>query len=1026
MLFPASIASRNALLNCALFLILALLLGLATEAARCEDAREFGIPMRVPWNTSKVSGSPEPPSPFETRRVFPKLTFNRPLDIAFAPGINRVFIAEQKGKLFSFPNDENVEKADLFWDPKELLNLDKVPDCKGTDDTLAFTFHPQFQKNRYCFVEYNLAYNKNARNHENGSRVSRFTVTESDPPRIDPKSEVVMLTWLSGGHNGCSLKFGHDGFLYISLGDAGDPNPPDPFHSGQDISDLLCSVLRIDVDHPGATTPYSIPKDNPFITFPGARPEVYAYGFRNPFRMNFDSKTGNLWVGDVGWELWEMIHCVKPAGNYGWSIMEGPNPVYPDGKRGPTEISKPQASLFHTEAASITGGLVYRGTKLPALAGHYIFGDWQTSKLWAAKCVGANEDTLEPYVEIAQTDQRIVAFGEDPDHEPIIVDHAGGGLYRIVPNPAAGQAPTFPRKLSETGLFVSLKDQTPQPGVLPFNVNAAQWNDGATAQRFVATPGASVMTWGKGVWGDDKAAWPLDSVLVRTISLEMHVGDPSTKRRVETQLLHFDGRQWHGYSYAWNDAQTDAEIVPAAGGDKVFDRIDSSAPDGKRHQTWRYPSRTQCMTCHNVWCDYTLAFNTAQLDRTEHFRDAGGVNRVDNQVRAFKHVGLLLDPKKEAAKLTDPYEEHADLTDRARSYLHINCSHCHRFGGGGTALFDVRKELKNEQLKAINERPALGGFGLDYENLSKLICVGDPNRSVFIYRTSKLGRGRMPQIGSEVVDDAGTLLLRRWIASLASGTFPPDNMVTNLPAVNRQDCDALASAATSPETRTAALDRLLSSTTGALTLLGDIQSGKLTDPGRKMALEKAIASPNENVRDLFRRYDPREQYIVRLGSNIDRVKLAAMPGDARRGRAVFESAAVPAIGAAPGVASGLCASCHRVGGQGKDFGPDLSHIATKYTRALLLENILEPSKTIAEGFATYTLKTKSGERLSGLLVRKTDAEVVLRDAQKEHAFPAADVEKLTQQATSAMPEGLLSTLTAQEASDLLEYLSTLK
>ena len=146
-----------------------------------------------------------------------------------------------------------------------------------------------------------------------------------------------------------------------------------------------------------------------------------------------------------------------------------------------------------------------------------------------------------------------------------------------------------------------------------------------------------------------------------------------------------------------------------------------------------------------------------------------------------------------------------------------------------------------------------------------------------------------------------------------------------------------------------------------------------------------------------------------------------MPGDATRGRAVFDSASTAAAGA-----TGLCASCHRVNGQGKDFGPDLSHIATKYTKSLLLENILEPSKTIAEGFALQMLKKKDGERITGLLVSKSDKEIVLRDQQKEHRIPAADVDKLTPQPTSAMPEGLLSNLTAQEAADLIEYLSTLK
>ncbi len=1014
---------------------IAILLYVVFELNRVESLpAPYGIPVRVAWTTSRVSGSPEAPSPFETQRVFPKISFDHPVDIAFAPGVNRVFVALQKGQMFSFPNNPNSDHADLFFDPAELLTWQHIPECKGMGGILALAFHPRFQENRYCYIQYSLEFKTYIRNRENASRISRFTVTDTDPPRLDPKSELIVIQWPSGGHNGCSIKFGPDGYMYFSTGDGADPNPPDIHNTGQDISDLLSSIVRIDVDHPDKDKPYSVPPDNPFVSTPKARPEVFAYGLRNPFRMNFDSKNGNLWVGDVGWELWESIVCAKSGGNYGWSIMEGPNPVHPNGKRGPTEISKPQAALFHTESASITGGVVYRGKKLPELYGYYIFGDWQTCTLWSAKCVGEKEDTLEPYKTIAQTDQRIVSFGEDPDKEPIIVDHGGGGLYRLVPNPAAGQPPTFPRKLSDTGLFASVKDQIPATGVLPFSVNAPQWSDGATAVRFVATPGSTRMAWGKGVWGDDKAVWPKDSVLVRTLSLEMKVGDPATNKNVETQILHFDGRQWHGYSFAWNDSQTDAELVAVGGDERPFDIVDPASPGGTRHQTWHYPSRTQCMTCHNIWCDYALAFTVPQLTRKERYRFDSGEVVTDDPARSFRHIGLLIEPKFPTSKyappgfkatkpensaLTNPYDESADLAERARSYLHINCSQCHRFGGGGTALFDVQKHLRSNQLKAVDERPALGDFGLDG---GRLICPGDPNRSVFLYRTSKLGRGRMPHIGSDIVDEKGTQLLRQWIADMPA----PGAAISNARAQRELDVKALATERDSG----AAIDRLLATPSGAQALLGEIDSRSLPEPVLKAALAKAIASPQESVRDLFRRFDSREQFIVRLGPNIDRTKLLAMPGDATRGRAVFESAsgaAIPSSGGTPATATaGLCINCHRVNGQGKDFGPELSHIATKYNKAQLLENIVEPSKTIAEGFAMHLLKKTNGEIVTGLLVSKSDTEVVLRDQEKQIHVPAEEVQRLTPQPVSAMPEGLLSNLTPQEAADLLEYLSTLK
>ena len=206
----------------------------------------------------------------------------------------------------------------------------------------GLAFHPDFEQNRQCFVCYTLrGSDPGQQNLADGTRVSRFRVTQTDPPRIDPSSEEIVLTFLQGGHNGGDLHFGPDGMLYISTGDAANPNPPDPFNTGQDISDLLSSILRIDVDRKDEGKNYAIPKDNPFVAMKGARPEVWAYGFRNPWRMSFDRQTGELFVGDVGWELWESVHRVEKGGNYGWSAMEGPQPIKSETGRADADPSRP-------------------------------------------------------------------------------------------------------------------------------------------------------------------------------------------------------------------------------------------------------------------------------------------------------------------------------------------------------------------------------------------------------------------------------------------------------------------------------------------------------------------------------------------------------------------------------------------------------------------------------------------------------------------------------------------------------------
>lgn len=981
----------------------------------------YGIPARIPWTTSHIQGSPEPPPPYKLQRAFPKLTFTNPLEIAFAQGSSRVFVAEQGAKIYSFPNDENCEKADLLVDVHSVAqDLDKVPMATGVSQVYGFAFHPQFQTHRYIYICYILNFNPPAGHapltpkDEQGTRLSRFTVTNTDPPKVEPGSEKVLLTWFAGGHNAGCVKFGPDGDLYCSAGDGGDPDPPDPFNTGQDISDLLSSIMRIDVDHPDGDKPYSIPADNPFVHTPGARPEVYAYGLRNPWKFSFDRTTGNLWCGDVGWELWESVDCVKPGGNYGWSIMEGPNPVHPDGKRGPTPITPPAVALSHTEAASLTGGVVYRGKKLPELVGQYLFGDWQTNLLWAAK---VNGDTLEPHRTIAKTDERIVAFGEDADGEPIIVDHQGGGLWRIVRNDSNIDPAKFPHKLSETGLFSSVKDQTPAQGVIPFSVNAPQWADGAVARRWIAVPGNGTMTWGKGVWGDDKPAWPANSVLVRTLSSPGE-SDTQPGPPIETQILYFDGKYWNAYTYAWNDARTDADLIGADGDERMvpFPDLQDATRNRPQHngitqQRWHYASRAQCMTCHNVWNDYTLAFNLPQLDRTETFDQ-----NSDNEARTFRHLGLLLDPKPAAddphtqkPALTNPYDSAADVNERARSYLAVNCSVCHRFGGGGSALFDVRKELGPAKLNLIDVHPNLGTFNI---RDAKIVCPGEPARSVLLYRMAKLGRGRMPHIGSDRVDTRGLDLMRNWIGSLGQDGAGQDSTRETL-------LKGIEVAGLSTEDAANTIDQLLASTEGALAMVFRVQDGKLPPAVRAAAISKGLAAKDEYIRDLFRQFDPSEQSRQRLGPNINPAKLLAIKGDSARGRLVF-------FGSGEASAA-LCARCHKVDGQGADFGPDLSHISTKYNRADLLDNIINPSKTIAPGYATTIVRTKSGDTFSGILVSKTDKEVTLKSPDlKLTRIPASDVERTVMQSISAMPEGLLGDLEPQHAADLLAFVTSLK
>jgi putative heme-binding domain-containing protein len=975
--------------------------------------RPFGIKARTPWTTSRLTGSPEPPPPYRVERAFPALMFNNPLLITGAPGSNRLFVGENLGKIFSFPNDPQVKKVDLFLDLRKELHSWDTGKVKGIEAVYGLAFHPQFAKNRYCYICYVLN-GKEDKPLPDGTRVSRFCVTDTDPPRVDPKSEKVLLTWLGGGHNGGCLKFGPDGFLYVSTGDATAPNPPDVLDTGQDLSDLLSSILRIDVDKEEGGKPYAVPSDNPFVKTPKARPEIWAYGFRNPWKMSFDRKSGDLWVGDVGWELWEMVYRVQKGGNYGWSVMEGRQPVRPNSRRGPTPILPPTVDFPHTEAASITGGFVYRGKQLKDLEGCYVCGDWVTGRLWGTRLEG---ERVIQHREIARSPLHVVAFGEDAEGELYFLHYdPKGTIHRLAPNPAAQARQTaFPRKLSETGLFASVKEQRPTPGVVPFSIQAEQWADHATAERFLALPGtSSVRLYDRAVpipggFFSGRIFFPKDGVLARTISLELERGNPKSRRRLETQVLHYDGSEWNGYSYRWNDEQTDAELVPASGADQTFAIKDAHAPGGRRKQTWHFAGRGECLQCHNPWAGYVLAFTPAQLDR-DH--DYSGV--VDNQLRSLQHVGLLSPAKAPGnpggkppppVRLVNPYNESASLEDRARSYLHVNCSHCHQLGAGGTADIDFRREMKLEQTKALDVRPVQGTFDIAD---ARIVAPSDPYRSVLYYRMAKLGRGRMPHIGSEIVDERGLRLIHDWIRSVATRSVGTRSVKDDRAALDTL-CSQEGAA------RKEAVRRLLSSPRLALLLVRAFDEGRVPVSVRSEVLDAATAA-DPAVRDLFERFLPDEQRVKRLGNLIRPEQILSLRGDTARGRELFFKAS-----------ASQCVNCHRVNGNGSDLGPDLSQIGKKYTRAQILESILEPSKTIDSQYATYVVETDNGQLHTGLLVAKTANEVVLRDATgKEIRIRSKHVASMTQQKTSLMPEQLLRDLTAEQAADLIDFLYSLK
>ncbi|MEK6234292.1 MAG: PQQ-dependent sugar dehydrogenase, partial [Planctomycetales bacterium] len=297
---------------------------------------------------------------------------------------------------------------------------------------LGMAFHPDFKTNGQFYVYYSSEAEQRV------SIVSRFQVSKDDPDRADPKSEeiVVKIPQPFSNHNGGSIAFGPDGFLYIALGDGGGRNDPDS--QGQNLETWMGSILRIDVNRSQGGKNYAVPKDNPFVNRKKARPEIYAFGFRNVWRLSFDRKTGDLWAADVGQDLWEEINLVKPGGNYGWSIREG-SYFFGSGVgagKASAEISPidPVWEYDHRVGRSITGGFVYRGKQFPELAGCYLHADYISRRIWALK-YDAERGKVVKNFGLASADDQVIAFGEDAAGELYFTSQTtkhGHGVYRFV------------------------------------------------------------------------------------------------------------------------------------------------------------------------------------------------------------------------------------------------------------------------------------------------------------------------------------------------------------------------------------------------------------------------------------------------------------------------------------------------------------------------------------------------------------------------------------------------------------------
>ncbi|MCA9187725.1 MAG: PQQ-dependent sugar dehydrogenase [Planctomycetales bacterium] len=686
--------------------------------------------------TNRVEGTPDPPLPYRSERWRAELDLPNCIFAAAEPGRDRLLVVLQNSgstpsKIVRIREDSGDTSVETLLElPRRII--------------YSLAFHPQFRRNGLIY----LGTNGPTDSQERTDQILRFHMTADG--QVDAKSELPIIQWRSMGHDGAAIAFGHDGMMYVTTGDG--TSDSDGWLSAQDVTNLLGSVIRIDVDRPDPDRAYSIPRDNPFCNVPGARPELWAIGLRNPWRMCVDRKTGHLWVGNNGQDLWETVHLIGRGENYGWSVYEGNHPFYAHRQLGPAPFVPPTIEHHHREARSLTGGEVYYGDKFPELEGAYIYGDYSTGKIWGARHDGTR---LTWHRELADTDSAIVGFAVTSSGDIVIVDNTNG-LQRLVTNTIAGVLPSFPQQLSDTGLFRTVPDHRMVDGVIPFEVNAPGWMDGASAERFLVLPPDGAIS------GGAARGWkcPEGTVLLQTISLP---AQDVQQRRIETRMLHRYRNEWNGYSYLWNDEQSDASLVDAGGADvtlSVYDNED--AANTAQQRVWRVPSRAECMSCHARAVEYVLGLSQPQMNRLCDFQ-----GKQENQIEMLRRIGALdiqFDkPLDELPRLANPYDASEPLDARARSYLHANCSVCHVSAGGGNARMELEVTQSSESMKVVDAHPQHDTLGITD---ARVVAPGAPERSILYHRISRRGRGQMPPLVSNVIDSIGTKVIHDWIAEL--------------------------------------------------------------------------------------------------------------------------------------------------------------------------------------------------------------------------------------------------------------------
>ncbi len=735
-----------------------LLASLAFFAIHPSDAtsQPYGIDIRTPNTSLLITELPaDMPGTMQKVRVFPQLTFTRPVLLIESPDTsNRLFVVQQNGLIRCFVKTPDPAPGDV----STFLDISGRVLNSGEQGLLGLAFDPDYATNGVFYVYYSW----NGTN-PGTSRVSRFTNDNPADNSVDPATEEIILAVAQPytNHNGGMIAFGPDQYLYIGLGDGGSGG--DPLNSGQNTTTLLGSILRIDVrSTPDPGLDYKIPPDNPFYVIGPAgtstRKEIYAYGLRNPWRFSFDMQNDYLLAGDVGQNAYEEIDAIESGNNYGWRIMEGSH-CYNAATCDQTGLTLPLVDYPRTDGNSVTGGYVYYGADVPDLYGVYIYGDFGSGRIWGLKYDGSA--VLGPYVLISSSGLNISGFGQDDSGEVYVLNYYGGEVHvlRPVTTPPGS---TFPTRLSDIpALWRAGKgiDQTTS-GIIPYEPSAKLWSDGALKERFLALPNLQQIGYREaGGWDFSENA-----LLIKNFIVPLDERDPvGTAKRLETRLLYWKSGQLHGFSFEWDDAETDAQLLTTS---KIKPLTILDENGDPVEISYLYPSRTQCAQCHTVAANGALGLTTPQMNFDFTYPDSGV---TDNQLRTYDHISLftasLPGPPETLPRMPDPMDPNdGTLEERALAYLASNCSMCHQPGGTAPTGMDLRWETPLTEKQIVDVVPGNGNLGITD---ARIVSTQDVDKSILLVRMElRDGLYQMPPLATSRVDAEAVALIREWIQSL--------------------------------------------------------------------------------------------------------------------------------------------------------------------------------------------------------------------------------------------------------------------